>query len=126
MTLNCELFIVSSQSYLVGLSKIRFLWTYVDQMIIQQRLLVCFIFSFTIFLLMFFPFFSNVFTNILKIYELPKKCNKIVKKLFTIIIYQVDFMSQLHLASELYWKCTLGVKDSFGTKLKKILGRTFF
>ena len=30
--------------------------------------------------------FSNVFTNILKIYELPKMCNKILKKLLIIII----------------------------------------
>ena len=38
-------------------------------------------------LLMFFPLFSNVFTNILKIYELPKIYNKVLKKLLTIIIY---------------------------------------
>ena len=59
---------------------------------------------------MFFPIFSNVFTNILKIYELPKIYNKILKKLFTIITYQVKSMSQLHLSSELYWKCTLAGK----------------
>ena len=36
-------------------------------------------------------------------------------------------MSQLHLASELYWKYKhLAAKDSFGTKLKEILGRIFF
>ena len=34
-------------------------------------------------------------------------------------------MSQIHLASDLYGKCTLGGKNSFGTKLKKILGRIF-
>ena len=39
--------------------------------------------------------------------------NKILKKLFTIIIYQVNSISQLHLASELYWICTLGVKGLF-------------
>ena len=44
-------------------------------------------------LLMFFPLFSNVFTNILKIYELPKIYNKILKKLFTIIIYQVSYVT---------------------------------
>ena len=65
LSVNC--FKVSSQSYLAGWSKIYFLCTYVDQMIIQQRLLFYFKFSFTIFLLMFFPLFSNVFTNILKI-----------------------------------------------------------
>ena len=84
VTANC--FKVSSQSCLADLSKICFLCTYVDQMIIQQRLLFCFKFSFKISLLMFFPIFSNVFTNIVKIYELPKIYNKILKKLFTIII----------------------------------------
>ena len=118
-------FKVSSQSYLAGLWKICFLCTYADQMIIHYWLVFCFRFSFTIFLLMFLPLFSKVVTNILKIYELPKIC-KILKKLFTIIIYQVNSMSKLHLASELYWKCTLGAKDSFGTKLRKILGRIFF
>ena len=111
ITMNC--FKVNSQSYLAGLSKISFLCTYIDQMIIQYRLLFCFKFSFTIFLLMFFSLFSNVFTNILKIDELPRVYNKILKKLFTIIIYQVNSMSQLHLASELYWKCTLGGKIIF-------------
>ena len=110
-TVNC--FRVSSQSYLAGLSKICFLCTYVDQMIIQLRLVFCLKFSFTIFSLMFLPLFSKVVTNILKIYELPKIYNKILKKLLTIIIYQVNSMSQLHLASELYWKCTLGGKGLF-------------
>ena len=38
-------------------------------------------------------------------------------------------MSQLHLASEPYGSTEdvhLGAKDSFGTKLKEILGRIFF
>ena len=48
------------------------------------------------------PVFSNVFTNILKIYELPKIYTEILKKLLTIIIYQVSAMSKLHLASEIY------------------------
>ena len=69
LTANC--FKVSSQSYLADLSKICFLSTYVDQLIIQQRLVFCIKFNFTIFLLMFLPF-SKVVTNILKIYELPK------------------------------------------------------
>ena len=110
LTTNCVK--VSSQSYLAGLWKMGFLCTYVDQMIIEQRLLFCFKFSFKIFLLMFFPIFSNFFTNILKIYEL-RKIYKVLKKLFTIIIYQVDSMSQLYLASEIYWKCTLGSKRLF-------------
>ena len=38
-------------------------------------------------LLMFFPLFSYAFTNIFKIYEIPKMYKKILKKLFTIIIY---------------------------------------
>ena len=70
---------------------------------------------------MFFPIFSNVFTNILKIYELPKIYNKL-----TIIIYQVNSMSQLHLASEISWKCTLGGKRFFWHEIKKTLGRIFF
>ena len=117
MTLSYELFqndfSVLSGRLVIKLSKICFLCTYVDEMITQERLMLCFKFSFTIFLLMFFPLFSKVFTNILKIYELPKIYNKILKKLFTIIIYQVNSMSQLHLASELYWKCTLGGKGLF-------------
>ena len=44
-------------------------------------------------LLMFFPLFSNFFTNILKIYELPRIYNKVLKKLFTIIIYQVNYVT---------------------------------
>ena len=61
---------------------------------------------------MFFPLFSNVFTNILKIYELPKIYNKILKKLLTIIIYHANSMSQLHLASELIENVHLGAKNS--------------
>ena len=75
---------------------------------------------------MLFPLFWKIFTNILKIYELPKIYNKILKKLFKIIIYQINSVSQIHLASDLYGKCTLGGKNLFGTKLKKILGRIFF
>ena len=119
MTLNCELcqseFWVLSGRLIIKLSKICFLCLYVDQIVIQQRLVFCFKFSFTIFSLMFFPLFSKVFTNILKIYELPKTYNKILKYcqilFFTIITYQVDSMSQLHLVSDLYWKCTLGDKE---------------
>ena len=77
------------------------------------EILFCFKFSFTIFLTRFFPLFSNVFTNIVKIYELPNIYNKILKILLTIIIYQINSMSQLHLAFELYWKCTLGGKRLF-------------
>ena len=68
----------------------------------------------------FYDIFTNVFsiifkrfTNILKIYELPKIYNKILKKLFTIIICQVNSLSKFHLASELYWKRTLGGKRLF-------------
>ena len=117
MILNCELFQsefwVLSGRLIIKLSKICFLCTYVDVIITQYRLVFCFKFSFTIFLLMFFPLFSKVFFNIFKIDKLPKRYNKILKKLFTIIIYQVNSMSQLHLASELYWKCTLGGKGLF-------------
>ena len=81
LTVNC--FKVSSQPYLAGLS-------------------FCLKSSFTIFLLMLFPLFSIVFTDILKIYKVPKIYKKILRKLFIIIIYQVNSMTQLHLASELY------------------------
>ena len=77
------------------------------------EILFCLKFSFTIFLTRFFPLFSNVFSNILKIYELPNIYNKILKILLTIIIYQINSISQLHLAFELYWKCTLGGKRLF-------------
>ena len=74
-------------------------------MIIQQR--------FNVFLqLQFYDIFTNVllfpkvFTDILKIYELPKIYNKIPKYYqglaLTIMVYQVSSMSQLHLALELY------------------------
>ena len=81
--------------------------TYVDQMIIQLGFNTLLQVQFyNIFLLMFFPLFWKVFTNILKIYELPKIGNKIPKyfqTLFlTIIIYQATSLSQFHLDSELY------------------------
>ena len=117
MTFNCELcqseYSVFSGRIIIKLSRICFFCTYVDQMIIQQRLIFCSKFSFTIFLLMFFPLFSKVFTNILKIDEQPKIYIKIVKELFTIIIYQTNSMSKFHLSSELYWKCTLRGKGLF-------------
>ena len=65
------------------------------------------------------PIFSIVFTNILKIYELPQIYNKILKKLLTIIIYHS--MPQVHLASEIYWKCTLESKRLFWHEIEKIL-----
>ena len=50
---------------------------------------------------MLVPLFSKVFTNILKIYELPKINNAIPEYcqtlVLTIIIYQANAMSQLHL-----------------------------
>ena len=110
--LTVNYFKVSSQSYLEGLSKICFVCTYVDQMVVRYRLVFCFKFSFTMFLLMFLPLFTKFVNNILKIYELPE-IYEILKKLFTIIIYQFNSMSQLYLASELYWKCALGGKGLF-------------
>ena len=66
----------------------------------------CSKFNFTIFLQMFLSIIFKVFTNILKIDELPKINNKTPKycqtPVLTIIIYQADSMSQLHLASQLY------------------------
>ena len=75
-----------------------------------------------------FHYFSKVFTNILKIYKLPKIYNKIPKYcqalVLAIIIYQANSMSQLYLASELYTYQLIEnmpseAEDSFGTKLKK-------
>ena len=72
-------------------------------MIIQQRFNV-------LLQLQFYNIFTNVlskvFTDILKIYELPKLYNKMPKYcqtlILTIIIYQANSMSQLHLTFELY------------------------
>ena len=120
MTLNYELcqsgFSVLSHRPIVRLSKICFLCTYVDQMKIQKRFDVCFNFNFTTFSLIFFPLFSKFFTNIVKIYKLPKIYNKIP-------------MPQMHQAfklypSYLYWICTL--KTLLALNLKKKQGRTFF
>ena len=110
MTFNCELcpseFSDLSDRIIMKLSKICFLCTYVDKMIIQQRLMFCSKFSFTIFSLISFPLCLKFFINILKIYELPKKSNTIPKycqtHVLTIIIYQANSISQLQLASELY------------------------
>ena len=50
---------------------------------------------------MFFPLFSKVFNNILKIYELPKIHNKIPKfsqTLFLpVVMYKANSMPHLHL-----------------------------
>ena len=69
MTLNCELYqsesLILSGRLFIKLSKICFLYTYVHQMIIQQGFNVfCSNFSFTMFSLMVFPLFPNVFTGI--------------------------------------------------------------
>ena len=122
LTVNC--FKVSYQSYLAGLSKVCFLCIYVDQMIIQKRLLFCFKFSFTIFLLMFFPIFSNLFTDILKIYELPKIYNKILKKLLTMSSTRSILCHNFIWLLKFIENVLLGAKDCFDTK--KILGRIFF
>ena len=110
MTFNCQLcqteFSVLSGRIIMKLSEICFLWTNVDKMIIQQRLMFCSKISFRIFLLIFFPLCSKVFIDILKIYDLPKINNTIPKycqtHVLTIIIYQAHSMSHLQLASELY------------------------
>ena len=73
MTLNCELcqseFPDLSGRLIIKLSKNYFFCTYVAQMTIQQRFNVFFQLQFYN---MFFPLFAKVFTDILKIYELPK------------------------------------------------------
>ena len=76
--------------------KTYFLCTFDDQMKILYRF--CFKHSFTKFSLVFFPLFSNVFTNICKIYELPKRYNKKPKHsqtLVLMIIYQVNAMPKV-------------------------------
>ena len=117
------------------LSKICFLCAYVDKMIIEQRLMFCSKFSFTIFLLMFFPLCSKVLTNILKIYELPKK----IKQYLNIAKHLTEQQSSTRpiLCHNFIWllnytpinfieNVPLEVKQTFGTKFKKILGRIFF
>ena len=46
--------------------------------------------------------------------------------LLTIIINQANSISKLYRVSELYPYVPFGSKNSFGTKLKEILGRIFF
>ena len=101
---------VGSQSCLIGLPQrcqnsvssahMQTKWLY------SRDLMFCCRFSFTILSLMFFLLFPKVFTDILKIYKLPKIRNKIPKyfqtPVLTITIYQVNFIFQLHLAFELY------------------------
>ena len=109
MTLNCELcqseFSVLSGRLIIKLSKMCFLCTYVDQMIIQQIFNVLLQLQFHNIFTTVLSIFSKVFTDILKVYELLKMYNKIPKYcqtlVLTIIIYQVNSTSQLHLRFEL-------------------------
>ena len=101
MTLNCELF-QSQFSVLSGrLIKNIFALDICRPNYYTVKVIVLLQFQFYIFLLMFFPIFSNVFSNILKIYELPKIYKKILKKTVD-NNYQVNSMSQLLLGSEIY------------------------
>ena len=99
LTLNC---VRVSMPYLAGLHhnivKNLFLlhicrtkWLYSSDLMFYSN------FRFTIFSLMLFPLLTKVFTDILKIYELPKIYNnrsKFCQKLvLTIIIYQANSMS---------------------------------
>ena len=112
ITVNC--FKVSSQFHLAGLSKMFPLHIYrPNDYTIEISVLLQ---------IKFYNIFTNVssiifrvVTNILKVYELPKiyKILIIIIFFFTIIIYQVNSMSQLHLAYECYRKCTLGCKRLF-------------
>ena len=86
MTLNCELcqseFSVLSGRLIIKLLKICFLCTNVGSMIIQQRFNALLQIHYKT-VLLFFPLLSKFFTNILKIYELPKIYNKkILGKIF--------------------------------------------
>ena len=131
LTVNCPK--VSCQSHpsgrlIIKFWKICFLCTYVNQMIIQQRFDVFASNSvFQIFLLMFFPLSSLtfwIFMNYLK--YIIRYLNIAKHLLLTIIINQANSMSKLHRVSELYPYVPFGSKNSFGTKLKEILGRILF
>ena len=84
---------------------------------------------------MFFPLFSKFFTDILKIYEQPKKYN-IIPKYFqilvlTIIIYQTNSIPQLHLllnyaTTDFIENVPLGQGTFLALNFKKVLGRIFF
>ena len=109
MTYKCELcqseFSVLSGRFIIKLSKTCFLCIYVDQVIIQQRFNVLLQIQFYNIFTNVLSIISKVFTNTLKTDELPKIYSKIPKYcqtlVLTIIIYQANSMSQLHLASEL-------------------------
>ena len=79
ITRNCELcqswFSVLSVRLIIKLLKICFLFTYVGQMIIQQRFNVLVQLQFYNVFYNVIPLFWKVFTDILKIYELPKVHN---------------------------------------------------
>ena len=79
ITRNCELcqswFSVLSVRLIIKLLKICFLFTYVGQMIIQQRFNVLVQLQFYNVFCNVIPLFWKVFTDILKIYELPKVHN---------------------------------------------------
>ena len=86
-----------SDRLILKLPKIFFLCTYIDQIIIQLcYIIVCSNFIFTIFSPMFLPFFSKVFTNILKIYKLPKVHNKLPKYCLK------TFLNNNHLPGQFY------------------------
>ena len=107
LNVNCVLILTGR--FIVKLSKICFLCTNVNQMITQQR----FLFQLQLYNIFtnVFSLFPKVFYNILKIYELNKIYNKIPKYcqtlVLTIIINQVNSLSQLHLDFELYPLLTL-------------------
>ena len=79
ITRNCELcqswFSVLSVRLIIKLLKICFLFTYVGQMIIQQRFNVLVQLQFYNVFYNVIRLFWKVFTDILKIYELPKVHN---------------------------------------------------
>ena len=136
MTLNRELsqsqFSVLSSRLIIKLSKICFLCTYVEQMIIQKKFNVLLHIQFcNIFTNVFFI----IFTDILKIYELIKIYNKIPKycqKLFlTIIIYQAKYYVKISSGLRtiplliLLKMCSWGQKTLSVLDKKKILGTIF-
>ena len=141
MTLNCELcqneFSVSSGRLVIKFPKIRYLCTYVDQVIIQQR------FKFLL-RLQFYNISTNVlsiifklFPDILTIYEPPKIYNKVPK------YWSNPCLNNNHLPAQFYvstlsgfWiiflltllkMCLRGQRPLVSLNfLKKILVRIFF
>ena len=92
---NCIIYAISLSHTpnLSSMLKTDLLWTDKQQRLYSRDFVLCSNFSFTTFSLMFFPLFSKVFTNILKIYELPKIHNKIPNYTQTLVLTTITYQS---------------------------------